>query len=143
MSQARQQLQNKAQPPASIKAFSLERSGRRKLFKFLALVVQLIRHIESVILQGGVLLGAIRSGAIIKHDDDIDFFVHVDDRAALRSIRWEEHGLRCEQVATGHVVVSYLGGGEELRCVRGSVLRRSQRKLFENVNKLYACELTH
>jgi hypothetical protein len=117
---AKAQLKVKTKPPSHISAFALEPAALLQLFTFMKLICALVRHIPSVVLQGGQLLGAYRTGEPIKHDDDIDFFCMDADRKQLLSVPWAKHGLRFEKIGTGHYVVSYTTHGEILRAVRGN-----------------------
>ena len=118
---ARAQLNNKSTPPADMRAFALDHGAQLKLFNLLSLVCALVRHIPSVVLQGGQLLGAYRAGKPIAHDDDIDFFVKDDDRNELKAVSWATHGLKFESVGIGHHIVSYSKGGEKVKSVYGAV----------------------
>ena len=53
-------MKNDGQPPASIDAFALPRGKTLQLFSLLRLVSAAVAHIETAVLQGGVLLAASR-----------------------------------------------------------------------------------
>ena len=117
---AKADLEIQTKPPCHIRSFALEPAALLKVFKLMKFVCALVKHIPSVVLQGGQLLGAYRTGEPIKHDDDIDFFCMDEDRKQLTSVAWAKHGLSFQRVGTGHYVVSYTKGGEKLKGVRGN-----------------------
>ena len=109
--------------PTSIRAFALPLSDQIKLFTLLRIVVLATAHIDSVVMQGGMLLACYRK-RWIQHDDDGDFFLHQAHEKELQAVSWESMHLKCEKVGTGHFLVSWVTGGETITARRGNVRTR-------------------
>jgi len=107
-----------------------------KLYELLKMIDQLFRENNiKYWADGGTLLGSLREGHIIEHDDDADLAIQYEDLDKLKKIEFVKYGME---------LVRFWGGWKIFFCdsrILGESDGLSSDELFGTVYKIPSCDI--